>query len=160
MVRGRTAGKAYKHIEKFEELYTHPRKTYQKVAKSLFKLQPTCVTMIAADTGYSKQTVRNTVKAFRELGLVYITHWAATKGSARLPFYRVGNRPDSVRKSDKFYHYEKPTKQTVVKKIPVWEEPDDSWVELARALVPRRTEAEVHEINRLYLNWISEGTYG
>lgn len=159
MGRGRVAGKAYRHIEKFEELYTHPRHTYQKIAKALFKLQPTCVTQIAVDTGYSKQTVRNAVKFFRELGLIYVTHWASTKGSAKTPFYRVGNRPDSIRKTDKLYHYEKPKKQTVVKKIPVWE-PDDSWIELAKALVPRRTEEEIHEINRLYLNWISEGTYG
>lgn len=160
MVRGRKPGKAYRHTEKFEELYTHPRESYRKISKALYRLQPTCVTMIAEDVGLTRQTVRNAVKAFRDMGLIYITHWASTKGSAKLPFYRVGDRPDSIRKTDKHYYYEKPKKQTVVKKIQVWEEPTVNWGELSRALAPRRNEEEVHEINRLYLNWISEGTYG
>ena len=159
MGKGRVAGKAYKHIEKFEELYEHPRESYRTVAKALYRLQPTCVAMIASDTGLTCQTVRNIIKAFRDLGLIYVTHWAATKGSAKLPFYRVGDRPDSIRKTDSIKQYGKVKKQTVIKKLPVWEL-DDSWVELAKALVPRRTETEIHEINRLYLNWISEGTYG
>jgi hypothetical protein len=31
---------------------------------------------------------------------------------------------------------------------------------MAKALVPKRNEQEQQEVNRLYLNWISEGTYG
>jgi len=156
---GRKAGKLYKSIEKFEDLYEHPKKSHRDIAKSLFKLQPASTKMIAADTGYTIQTVRATISNFRDFKVIYVVYWAPTKGSSKLPFYQVGGEPDLIRKTDHAPHANKPKKKVAAKRIQIWET-DESLLDIARALVPSRTKEEVKEINRLYLNWISEGAYG
>lgn len=117
---------------------------------------------LAALTGLSSGSTWASVNTMKTAGLIYISNWQRPKngGTTLSAMYSAGNKKDAPRppplpQSQRRMSYAK--KQVVV------EEPTidpTHWQELAKALVPRRNEQEQHEVNRLYLNWISEGTYG
>jgi len=95
---------------------------------------------------------------------VYIVGWRRTAPTALTALYAMGSLPDvekpaSVR--DQELVRKKVGKLIITPVAAVEASPEMlHYKALAEALVPKRNKQEQREVTRLYLNWISEGTYG
>lgn len=144
-------------VKSFNDMLAHPTKSYKTVAQALKDNQPIDSIKLSELTGFNQSTVRGVIKFCRDNNLIYISQWGVPTKEARLAMYSVGNKPDAER-PDRLFKY-RPSKKDktplVFTKVGLAD-----MKELAAALVPKRTPEEQAEVNRLYLNWISEGMYG
>lgn len=160
MQQGRTAGQSFKPT-RFVDFFESPYKVQAKIARVIVRaVKGLTVPEIQELAGCSADTVRTTLKTMQQIKGVYIADWK--HGKTITPVYAVGSLPD----------VEKPLsvreKVSAQKKAPVAAasvvvaaSPEVThFKNIASALVPKRNDQEQQEINRLYLNWISEGTYG
>jgi hypothetical protein len=112
-------------------------------------------------SGFSDGTVRAFVRDLYYLHYIHICGWKSRRQSSYAPVYKLGFAKDAPKNPTKA----EAAKVEKVKKVkPEVVDPDkalhDHCNALLKALVPVRTAPEQYEVNRLYLNWISEGVYG
>jgi hypothetical protein len=112
-------------------------------------------------SGFSDGTVRAFIRDLYYLRYIHISGWKSRRQSSYSPVYKLGNAQDAPKNPTKA-EVAKVEKVEIVK--PEVVDPDkalhDHCNALLKALVPVRGEQEQYEVNRLYLNWISEGVYG
>lgn len=149
---------------KLEDLFTHKSNIYRQAARLFFGGHALTTNQLAEVTGMSLSSVWVAVKAFKDAGLIYISKWVKPedKPTSVLPVYRAGNKVDAARpkpKSPTQNERNKKHRQLVKDKLE-HEQDKYNWKGIAEALVPKRTPEQVAEVNRLYLNWVSEGMYG
>lgn len=150
MQRGRTAGRQPPLPKTFEELLEHPRQTYREVARALLRYQPANVNAITDHTGFTLGTVQGVVTQLKRANLIHVARWEKPTPRSWLAAYAVGAGEDAVREVSDRRNRKKVAEP----------EPANRWQDVMRALVPKRTPEQIAEVNRLYLNWISEGMYG
>lgn len=162
MQQGRTAGQSFKPA-KFIDFFESPHKVQAKIARVIVRaVEGLTVTEIQTLAGCSAATVRTTVQIMRRIKGVYVIAWR--HGKVIMPIYAVGSLPDAVKPESARAQVRKkapPSTASVAASVVVEVSPEVlHFKNIASALVPKRNDQEQQEINRLYLNWISEGTYG
>ena len=147
-----------------ETLFMHTSGVYRQVARLFFNGFSGTTHDLAAKLDVSLSSVWMAIKAFKQAELIHIVRWVKpdNKPKSVMAVYCAGNEPDAPKPKPK-----DPTQvarnkkhRTLVKDKVEHEQDKYDWQGIAQALVPQRTPEQVAEINRLYLNWISEGTYG
>ena len=113
---------------------------------------------------FSQTTVKKRLGYLKTKKLIHIHKWVRVTVHTCSAVYKAGSKPDAPR----------PEAQEAWKKakarragIPLVTPADIKAAqlaahcnELASLLVPMRNAQEQEEVNRMYLNWISEGVYG
>ena len=149
---------------KLEDLHNHKSRAYRQISKLLLTGGEFTTKELTKQIEMSEAAVWVVIKALRELGLVHICNWIKPENSPRatIPVHKAGSDPDAPRPPAKdATQKERSKKFRQEKQQRLLEEQNKySWQGIAEALVPVRTVQEQHEVNRLYLNWISEGIYG
>jgi hypothetical protein len=172
MQQGRTAGKGFAP-KRFIDYLSSPHPIQAKIARVIARTEKGLTAYEIQDlAGCSVYSVRSVLKAMKALKGVYVCDWRRTSMTGLTGFaavYKVGSLPDVERPKvvgDQVVAPKK-AKAPVIKKdkeVKVIEAPPcpitQHLIALSKALVPKRNEQEQQEVNRLYLNWISEGTYG
>jgi hypothetical protein len=145
-----------------EELFKHKSSAYRQAARVFFNGHEVSARDLNGMTGMSMGSIWATVKAFRDRGLIYVTKWIKPGAGVTnpVPLYRAGNKPDAPKPKPKDPNQVARNRKHVEAKKAAQEQQLYQWQGLAEALVPKRSKEEIQEINRLYLNWISEGVYG
>lgn len=164
MQQGRTAGKSFRP-QKFKDYYDSPHPVQAKIARVIARAKKGLTAYEIQDlAGCSVYSVRTVLKTMKAIKGVYIVDWVRTAPTALTAVYAMGSLPDvekptSVR--DKELMQKKVSKRAI-RPVEVVEDSPETlhYRALTKAIVPKRNEQEQQEVNRLYLNWISEGTYG
>lgn len=162
MQRGRTAGQSFKPT-RFVDFFESPYKVQAKIARVIVRAaKGLTVPEIQELAGCSADTVRTTLRAMQSIKGVYIADWRHDKNIT--PVYAVGSLPD-VEKPLSVREKVAIQKNACGSQVARVENHTDSpealhFKNIASALVPLRNDQEQQEVNRLYLNWISDGTYG
>jgi hypothetical protein len=96
------------------------------------------------------------LKAFKASGLIYISKWLLPDGqrTTPTPVYRAGNKLDAPKPEPKTKDIAERSKKYREAKKQV-EECPYAWQGIHEALVPKRTEEEIREVNWGYLCYIS-----
>jgi DNA-binding transcriptional MocR family regulator len=149
---------------KLEDLFTHDSMAYRQIARIFFNGHAKNTRELAQEINMSLGSVLMAVKVFKAKGLIHINGWTkeGKHPTTVLPIYRAGKREDAPRpppKSATQSEGNKKHRQSLRNRL-LDEANKYEWKGIAEALVPQRTVEEVAEVNRLYLNWISEGVYG
>jgi hypothetical protein len=169
MQQGRTAGKG-SAPKRFTDYFSSPHPVQAKIARAISRTKKGLTAYEIQDLAEcSVYSVRSVLKAMQAIKAVYICEWRRTSTTGLTAAYKVGSLPDAEKPKlirDQVL-VQKNIEQPVVKKskeakvIEVAPCPiTQHLIALAKALVPERNEQEQREVNRLYLNWISEGIYG
>ena len=169
MQQGRTAGKG-SAPKRFTDYFSSPHPVQAKIARAISRTKKGLTAYEIQDLAEcSVYSVRSVLKAMQAIKAVYICEWRRTSTTGLTAAYKVGSLPDAEKPKivrDQVL-VQKNIEQPVVKKSK-----EDKVIEaapcpitqhliaLSKALVPKRNEQEQQEVNRLYLNWISEGIYG
>jgi len=111
-----------------------------------------------ADVGIS--TTQTTIMEMKRHRYIYICGWEKTNANGRAPKYAVGDKPDVPRPKPKRPATHGEQKARVVVHHTIAEKHAQYCNKLQKALVPVRDPQGQAEVNRQYLNWISEGVYG
>lgn len=154
------------HGTTLESLFTHGSASYRQVARMFFDGYIGTAGELAEAINVSKGSAWATTKAFKESNLIYIVQWTRPEGTRTTtysPVYQAGNQPHAPKPKPKDpTQVERNRKHREAMKAKQLEEERRAykWQGIAEALVPQRTEQERNEVNRMYLNWISEGVYG
>lgn len=137
------------------------------VAKAIHNARTTMTILeMAKKTRMPVTTIRVQIKYFQYMGFTHISGWKHEHKGTWSAMYKAGSG-DAV---------PRPMKQTPVRKMSIEQIKDkhaektkagmerarkdsEHCVRLAKALVPVRDEDAQRQINQLYINWISEGTY-
>jgi hypothetical protein len=145
---------------RFIDYYDSPRHNHVVLSKMIAHA-PDGITVaeLTDRSGFSEGTVRSFVSEVHYLRYVHISGWLRRSPFSLSPIYKLGNAKDAPKSPSA------PKKEAEPKTVkPVVIDLDkplrEHCVALQKALVPERTEKEQYEVNRLYLNWISEGVYG
>jgi hypothetical protein len=164
MQQGRTAGKSFRP-QTFKDFYESPHPVQSKIARVIARAKKGLTAYEIQDlAGCSVYSVRTVLKTMKAIEGVYIVGWRRTAPTALTALYAMGSLPDvekpaSVR--DQELVRKKVGKLIITPVAAVEASPEMlHYQALAGVLVPKRNEQEQREVNRLYLNWISEGTYG
>jgi len=164
MQQGRTAGKSFRP-QKFKDFYESPHPIQAKIARVIARAKKGLTAYEIQDlAGCSVYSVRTVLKTMKAIKGVYIVGWRRTAPTSLTAVYAMGSLPD-VEKPTSVRDRElvrKKVSKRVIRAVEVVEDSPESlhYKALAEVLVPKRNEQEQREVNRLYLNWISEGTYG
>jgi hypothetical protein len=164
MQQGRTAGKSFRP-QKFKDFYESPHPIQAKIARVIARAKKGLTAYEIQDlAGCSVYSVRTVLKTMKAVKGVYIVGWRRTAPTALTAVYAMGSLPD-VEKPTSVRDQElvrKKVSKLIIRPVEVVEDSPEilHCRELSGALVPKRNEQEQREVNRLYLNWISEGTYG
>ena len=164
MQQGRTAGKSFRP-QKFKDFYESPHPIQAKIARVIARAKKGLTAYEIQDlAGCSVYSVRTVLKTMKAVKGVYIVGWRRTAPTALTALYAMGSLPD-VEKPTSVRDRElvrKKVSKRVIRAVEAVEDSPESlhYKALAEVLVPKRNEQEQREVNRLYLNWISEGTYG
>jgi len=161
MRQGRTAGKTF-IPKQYIDYYNSPYTKSQLVAKALAVGEGATIDELVKLTSVSRSRVKALLSDMRHYKFIYISGWRKTTGKGRAPVYSVGNLPDEPRdniKKRKSAEYAA-IKHQVSEQQKRMQQISDRCVELAKRLVPKRTDEQQREVNRQYLNWISGGVYG
>ena len=164
MQQGRTAGKSFRP-QKFKDFYESPHPIQAKIARIIARAKKGLTAYEIQDlAGCSVYSVRTVLKTMKAIKGVYIVGWIRTAPTSLTAVYAMGSLPDvekptSVRDKELV---RKKVSKLIIRPVEVVEDSPESlhYKALAEVLVPKRNEQEQREVNRLYLNWISEGTYG
>ena len=164
MQQGRTAGKSFRP-QKFKDFYESPHPVQSKIARVIARAKKGLTAYEIQDlAGCSVYSVRTVLKTMKAIKGVYIVGWRRTAPTSLTAVYAMGSLPDvekptSVRDKELV---RKKVSKLIIRPVEVVEDSPETLHHkaLAEALVPKRNEQEQREVNRLYLNWISEGTYG
>ena len=164
MQQGRTAGKSFRP-QKFKDFYESPHPIQVKIARIIARAKKGLTAYEIQDlAGCSVYSVRTVLKTMKAIKGVYIVGWRRTAPTALTALYAMGSLPDvekpaSVRDQELV---QKKVRKLIITPVAAVEARPEMlhYKALAEALVPKRNEQEQREVNRLYLNWISEGTYG
>jgi DNA-binding FadR family transcriptional regulator len=149
---------------KLEDLFTHDSMAYRQIARIFFNGHAKNTRELAQEINMSLGSVLMAVKVFKAKGLIHINGWTkeGKHPTTVLPIYRAGKREDAPRpppKSATQSERNKKPRQSLRNRL-LHEGDKYEWKGIAEALVPHRTPEQVAEINRLYLQWISEGVHG
>ena len=164
MQQGRTAGKSFRP-QKFKDFYESPHPIQAKIARVIARANKGLTAYEIQDlAGCSVYSVRTVLKTMKAIKGVYIVDWVRTAPTSLTAVYAMGSLPD-VEKPTSVRDRElvrKKVSKRVIRAVEVVEDSPESlhYKALAEVLVPKRNEQEQRDVNRLYLNWISEGTYG
>jgi hypothetical protein len=164
MQQGRTAGKSFRP-QKFKDFYESPHPVQSKIARIIARAKKGLTAYEIQDlAGCSVYSVRTVLKTMKAIKGVYIVGWRRTAPTALTALYAMGSLPDvekpaSVRDQELV---QKKVSKIIITPVEAVEASPETlhYKALAGVLVPKRNEQEQQEVNRLYLNWISEGTYG
>ena len=164
MQQGRTAGKSFRP-QKFKDFYESPHPIQAKIARIIARAKKGLTAYEIQDlAGCSVYSVRTVLKTMKAIKGVYIVGWRRTAPTALTALYAMGSLPDVEKPApvrDQELVQKKVSKLIITPVAAVEASPEMlHYKALAGVLVPKRNEQEQQEVNRLYLNWISEGTYG
>ena len=164
MQQGRTAGKSFRP-QKFKDFYESPHPVQSKIARVIARANKGLTAYEIQDlAGCSVYSVRTVLKTMKAIKGVYIVGWRRTAPTALTALYAMGSLPDVEKPApvrDQELVQKKVSKLIITPVAAVEASPEMlHYKALAGVLVPKRNEQEQQEVNRLYLNWISEGTYG
>jgi hypothetical protein len=150
-------------ITDITELFYHVRRSYRTIARLFHSGARMTTKQMCRAISMSEGTVLETVNHMRQARLIHVAGWTKSELHATLlvPIYQLGNSPDVPKPAPKDTTAASRSKEHRQRiKDQEQEQSRYAWHGLAQALVPSRNEQEQHQVNRLYLNWISEGTYG
>jgi hypothetical protein len=145
--------------KRFIDYYDSPTRKYSALSR-LVACSPDGITVteLTARSGLSEGSVRHFITEVHDLNYVHISGWKRLSSFSLSPIYKLGKAKDVPKQPAKT------SKAKAEKAQPIEDTPDRSLQEhcaaLLKALVPTRNEQEQRAVNRLYLNWISEGAYG
>ena len=149
---------------KLEDVFKHTSGVYRHVARLFFDGFSGTTKDLVEQTNVSITSVWTAVKAFREAGLIYVSAWvkADNISPTLIAIYKAGNQPDAARPIPKDPTQSERNKKhrRAVRDRLLHEGDKYNWQGIAEALVPRRTPEEVAEINKLYVQWITESNHG
>lgn len=146
-------------VNSYNDLLWHTRRTYRSIAKVLKDGAELTSRQISEQSGVAYSSIHSVMADFKKLGMAHVCGWARINGDmgGTTAIYKRGAGEDAPRPANltreerrKQERERRAKKRQVVK----------PWEGIAEALVPMRSEQEAYEVNRLYLNWISEGNYG
>lgn len=161
MQKGRTAGQSFKP-KRFADIFDSPHPIQVKIARVIARSEKgLTVPEIQELAGCSADSVRTLLKVLRAIKGVYISDWRQGRNATAV--YSLGSLPDVEKPvlERSTVLVSKQAAPVSVEREAIKEEALSSQYQaLIKALVPKRNEQEQREINRLYLNWISEGIYG
>jgi len=117
-----------------------------------------------AASQFAQTTVKKRLWYLKTLKLIYIHKWVRDNRHTWAAVYKAGPGPDAPRPEAQ--EAWKKAKAKKANRPPVTAEDIKAAQqtahcnELASLLVPLRSAQEQEEVNRMYLNWISEGVHG
>jgi hypothetical protein len=156
-----TVSKTYQ-VRTFGDLLWHTRRSYRQVAKVLYDGAEMTARDIAKTTGISLASVQSSLADFKNMKMAHVCRWEKPEHqpTTTLAVYKIGDGEDAPRPKPRYLDDGQTKKARAQAKLDAQEVQTQTWKDLAGRLVPKRTSQEQYEVNRLYLNWISEGVYG
>jgi hypothetical protein len=145
------------HDIALHELFTHQSRAYRQLSRIFHSGARATSKDLGMLMNMSMGSILMALKVFREHNLIYVCGWEQGGGTNLLAVYRAGNFKD-VAKPPPLPVTQRRAESKKLKEMAEQTKQEDAGIyqELASALVPRRTEEEQHDVNWMYLNWISE----
>jgi hypothetical protein len=146
----------------YNDLLWHSRPSYRQVAYALNKGAELTGVQITELTGVTHTSVKNALAYFKQLNFIHVCRWEfpEDKPNSTYAVYVKGAGVNVPKPAPRYLDDYKAKKEEAQELKRHQEQGVQPWRELVRCLVPTRNEQEQREVNRLYLNWISEGVYG
>jgi predicted HTH transcriptional regulator len=154
--------KSINGVKGYQDLINHARPSYRCVAQALCKHQETTARELMDVTKISLSSIQSALADFKKMGFVHVCRWDRPDSNPRSLFavYRRGGGKDASKPAPRYLEQYVSKKERAEEKQRAHKEQIQTWQELSKMLIPKRTPAEQQAVNRLYLNWISEGVYG
>ena len=136
-----------------------PYKKIQVTAALFLTNHEYTVMELAAKLGISRTNARTQIDFLLKHKLIYLCRWDRTRSYAWTAVFKAGNLPDAPSPYTKATTEAKgsePVPEPVVEETPA----SNYFHELAQALVPVRSEPELHTVNWNYWHHISGKTNG
>jgi hypothetical protein len=151
-----TVSKTYQ-VRTFGDLLWHTRRSYRQVAKVLYDGAEMTAREMAEKTGISLASVQSSLADFKNMKMAHVCRWEKPEHqpTTTLAVYKIGDGEDAPRPKPRYLDDGQTKKARAQAKLDAQEVQTQTWKDLTKLLIPKRTPQEMREVNWRYLCYLS-----